>query len=515
MNRTAEPTSADPWRPNALLSLGFFKFAFHIAVAAFGAYGYFRDEFYYLACSEHLDWGYVDHPPFSIALLAINRAILGDSLVALRFLPALAGALTVYLAGVTAREMGGGRFAQILAALATLCAPILLGMNSIYSMNSFEFLVWISSALLLIKIVKSPAPRFWILLGVVLGIGLMNKVGVLWLCSGIAVSMAVPPLRAHLKTRWPWIAAGLALLIFSPFILWNIAHDFPHAEFIRNATSGKYSSLTPIRFLADQVLLQNPLSFPLWLGGLWHFLFGRGRNHRALGIVYATALAVLLINQHSKGEYLAPAYPMLFAGGAIWAESALRHAARLWKPALAVALAVSGILLAPFAVPVLPVERYIAYARMLGVAPATAETKELSELPQFFADMHGWEELTEAVASVYATLPAEDKKDCIIYAQNYGEAASINFFGRKLGLPPAVTGHNTYHLWGPGRDSARVVIIVGGDREDHLRGFEEVEEIARSRCRYCMPYENNLPIYVARTFRRPLAELWPLTKHYE
>lgn len=509
-----EGTSPSPGRVlDPVLILALLKFAFHVAVVAAGGYGYFRDELYYIICSERLDWGYVDHPPFSIAILALSRSFLGDSLVALRLVPAVVGAATVYLAGQTARELGGGIFARVLTAIATLCAPILLGMNSVYSMNSFDFLVWIGAAYLFVRILRSSSTGLWVALGIVLGIGLLNKVGVLWLGAGVAVSLIIHPLRSEIRTRGPWLAAGIALVIFLPFVLWNIAHGFPHIEFIRNATGEKYASLTAWTFITDQIILQNPLSFPLWIAGLWYLLFGPGKNFRPLGILYLVAFTILIVNQHSKGEYLAPAYPMLFAGGAVWMEGRITRG--LWRKVIVGVVVASGVVLAPLAAPLLPVDRFISYANALGIAPSNAEGKQLAELPQFYADMFGWEELTDAVHSVYDALPPEERADCLIYTQNYGEASAINFFGKRRGLPPAVTGHNNYYLWGPGRESVRVVLILGGRREDHLRGFADVVEVGRTMCRYCMPYENDLPIFRATSLRAPLSELWPLTKHYE
>lgn len=512
MTSTGDTSSLFRRIADPVLLLALFKLVFHVIVAA-GAYGYFRDELYYLICSDRLDWGYVDHPPFSIAVLALSRSLLGDSVAALRVVPALAGAVTVYLAGQTARELGGGTFAGVLAAAATLCAPVLLAMNAYYSMNSFDFLVWIGAAYLLVRIIKSPSPRLWLLLGLVLGVGLMNKVGVLWLGAGLAAAMFVPPLRSELRTRGPWLAAAIALIVFLPYILWNVSLGFPHIEFIRNATEQKYSSLTAWTFISDQILQQNPLVFPLWIVGAWSLFFGPAKPFRSLGILYLVAFTVLVVNQHSKGEYLAPAYPMLFAAGSVWMEATVSRG--LWRRVIVGTVIASGLLLAPLAAPVLSVDRSIAYARALGVEPSSAENKELSELPQFFADMFGWEELTDAMHSVYDALPPEERADCLIYTQNYGEASALNFFGKRRGLPPAVSGHNNYFLWGPGRDSVTVVLILGGRREDHLRAFADVVEGGRTVCRYCMPYENDLPIYRATGPRAPLSELWPLTKHYE
>ena len=501
-----------------LLSFALFKLLLHMAVNVFGAYGYFRDEFYYLACSEHLDWGYVDQPPLSIALLTVSRFIFGDSLVGLRFLPALAGAAMVYVTGLMTRELGGGRFAQALACVAAIASPIFLAMNSIYSMNSFDILLWTLTAYLLVRLFKTESPRLWIWIGVVLGLGLLNKISVLWLGLGIAVGLVATPQRQWLRTKWPWTAAGIAVLVFLPYVLWNAANDFAHLEFIRNATGEKYSSLTRAAFAVDQIAIQNPGSVYLWLAGLWYFfMFRPASKFRVLGYVYVTAFLVLLINGASKAEYLSPAYGMLFAGGGVFVEQFIQNRSWNWaRPVLIGIPAVIGVVLMPLVLTVLPVDTYIRYTEALGVAPSTAENKQLNKLPQFYADMFGWEELTTAVLVAYESLPIEDHGRCVIYTQNYGEAGAISFLGQPFGVPPVVSGHNNYYLWGPGKhlDSTTVVIIVGGNVEDHRRGFEEVEYVAHSQSKYAMPYENNLPIFVCRRLKKPIEEVWPRTKNY-
>lgn len=514
---------ARPSRPTLstesfLLMFALSKLLLHMLVNVFGAYGYFRDEFYYIACSQHLAWGYVDQPPLSIAILTISRFIFGDSLVGLRFLPAVAGAATVYITGVMARSLGGGRFAQALACVAAIVSPIFLGMNSIYSMNSFDILFWTVAAYLLIQLVKTESPRLWIWIGVVLGLGLLNKIGVLWLGLGIGVGLLATPERAWLRTKWPWMAAGIALLMFMPYVLWNMSHDFAHLEFIRNATQGKYSSLTRIAFATDQIALQNPASLFIWLAGLWYFfVYQPGGKYRLLGYVYVTAFVVLLVNGNSKAEYLAPAYGMLFAAGGVFIGEFLERRSWNWARPVLIGLPVLvGIGLMPLALNVLPVETYIRYTRAIGVAPSTAENKKLENLPQFYADMFGWQDLTTTVLIEYESLPIVDQEKCVIYAQNYGEAGAISFLGSQFGMPPVVSGHNNYYLWGPGEpmDSSTVVIVVGGDIENHQQVFDSVEFVAVSKSKYSIPYENNLPIFVCRGPKRSFEEIWPRTKHY-
>jgi len=429
----------------------------------------------------------------------------------------MAGAATVLLTGLMVREFGGSKFALILACIASIVSPIVLGMDTVFTMNAFDYAIWAGAAYVIIRLIRTGDPRHWLVLGVVIGLGLFNKIGVVWLACGIFVGLLFTPLRHWIKTRWPWISAAVAFLIFVPYVIWNFTHDFAHVEFIRNATSGKYSSLTPLDFTVGQVMLQNPLSLPIWLTGIVLFLFVKEwREYRSRGVIYVSSFIVLLVNQHSKPEYLSPAYSALFAGGAIGLERLLSNRPWRWvKPVYTALLAISGIVFAPLVLPVLPVETYIGYAEALGVKPATAEAKKLEKLPQFYADMFGWEEKAESVARVYNSLSKEDQAKCAIFGDNYGRCGAIDFFGRKYGLPKSVGRHNSYWIWGPRGYSGELMIVLGGGLKDKQEKFESVEVGGVVACKYCMPYENNLSIFICRKLKARLPEVWPQLKVYE
>jgi 4-amino-4-deoxy-L-arabinose transferase-like glycosyltransferase len=314
---------AIPRRNDLPLILGFAlgALAFHFLVNALGGYGIFRDEYYYIACSKRLAAGYVDQPPLAMFLMAAGRAVFGVSQFGIRVLPALAHALTVFLAGLIARKLGGRRTAVTLTCLAVALAPIIIGHTNIFQMNAFAHLLWALAVYIVVLIVEKSGPALWLLLGIVMGLGLLNKLDFLWFGAGLAAGLLLTDLRKHLRTPWPYAAAGIALLVFSPFIIWNISHDFAHIEFIRNATAGKYSGLTRLDFLAGQVKEINPFNMLLWVPGLFFLFLNReGRRFRVLGIIYVAALAILLANPHSKSEYLGPAYMMLFAAGGVAVE---------------------------------------------------------------------------------------------------------------------------------------------------------------------------------------------------
>ncbi|MBP7146840.1 MAG: glycosyltransferase family 39 protein [Acidobacteria bacterium] len=479
-------------------------------------YGYFRDELYYVASTRHLAWGYVDHPPLSIALLAAWTAVFGDSIAAIRVVPVVAGAAVALLAALLARALGGGRLAQALAALCVVAAPEFLGSQHVYSMNALDQLAWTATALLLVRLVAAPRPGLWLLLGAVLGLGLQNKISVLWLGAGIAAALLLTPMRAALRTRWPWLAAALALLAFAPYVAWQVAHGFPTLEFMRNATRLKMVAGAPLQFLGIQILTMNPATLPVWLGGLaWLLLDREGRRWRALAIVFLAVVAILLGAGTSKPSYLAPAFPMLFAAGAVAWERWAAHGVRRWaRVALVALVAFSGLALAPLAIPLLSPDGYVAYTRALGLRPPDVERHERIELPQHFADMHGWDEMAEKVARAWNGLAPAERARCVIYGQNYGEAGAIDVLGRRRGLPGAVSGHNSYWFWGPGNPAADIVIIIGGEMEDHAGEFADLRQVETIECRRCMAYERGLGVFVGRGLKRPLGEIWPELREF-
>jgi 4-amino-4-deoxy-L-arabinose transferase-like glycosyltransferase len=493
------------------------RLALHLWTNTFGGYGYFRDELYYLACADHLDIGYVDHPPLSIFILAVCRSLFGDSLFALRLVPAVIGAVTVLLTGRIAAAMGGGKTAQVLAAIAACLSPILVGFCGIYSMNALDVLFWTMAISAAVSLVQTGEGRMFIPLGIAIGLGAMNKIGILWLAAGLTLGLLLSPYRSLLWTRWALRGAFIALLLFTPFVIWNILNNFAHLEFIRNATIGKYSGLTPLRFLMDQILIHNPFALPLWIAGLAGlFLYKPLAPFRFLGIAFVVVAAILIINGHSKAEYLAAAFPLLFAAGGVCIEAwTAKGFLRYLSPAYALVLVLTGLSLVPLAVPVLPVTSFVTYASALGVTPGTSERKQLGSLPQFYADMFGWPEKAAAVAAVYNQLTPDEKARCAIFGDNYGRSASIDFFGRHYGLPRSIGNHNNYWLWGPRGYTGDIVIVLGGGLKDKQDVFASVEVAGTTNSPWCMPYENDLPVYLCRGLRVPLSDAWGKLKHYE
>ena len=509
-------TSARPldWTLALLVVLAGFKLLLHLSINLWGGYEIFRDELYYLACADHLAWGYVDQPPLSIVLLAGVRGLIGDSLFAIRLLPAIAGAMLVFVTGLLSRAMGGRRFAVGLAATASIVAGQVLAVSSVWSMNIFDLLLVALAMLWLVRLINTDNPWYWLAIGATLGLGLLSKVGVLWVGLGIAVAIVATPLRRWLATPWPWVAGVISALIFLPYVFWNASHDWAHLEFIERAVSGKYSGLSAWTFLSGQLRNQNPSTFLLWASGLvWLLVAPGGRRYRPLGIIWVTACLVLLANGQSKAGYLGNAFAMLFAAGGIAWERVLPN--RAVVRTLAIAVVAAGAILAPLATPLLPVDTYVRYAAALGFAPSTDEGHELAQLPQFYADMFGWEQKAAAVAAIYHTLPAADRARAAIFSENYGRAGAIDYYADEYDLPGAIGNHNNYWIWGPGEATGEVVIFLGGDEEDLRQRFTSLEVAGVATCDDCIPYERNLPIFVGRGMQLPIEELWPLIGHYD
>jgi Dolichyl-phosphate-mannose-protein mannosyltransferase len=475
---------------------------------------YFRDEFYYLACSRRLAWGYVDHPPLSIALLWLVRHTAGDSLLALRVAAASTAAATVWLTGYLAARLGGSTFAQLLAMLGVAVAPAVLAIGSFYSMNVFDIFFWTLAAGVFIHVLDGPTTGRWCALGLVLGAGLENKISVLWLGGGLAVGLVLTRARRLLLTPGPWIAAAAALALFAPHVIWQAVHAWPTREFIENASRDKMQANTPLRFLADQVMNMHPATLPIWGAGLAGLLFSRRmERYRPLGIAFLSVTVVLILNRTSRSGYLAPAYAMLYAAGGVLLERGVVRP--FWRGSAVLLLFLGGLASAPLALPILPVDAYVRYSRALGMTPSTEEKKELARLPQFFADRQGWDRFVDQVATAYERLSPAERASAAVLTGNYGEAGAIEQLGRQRGLT-AISGHNTYWLWGPSGRTGEVLIVLSRSRARQEERFVSVELAGETDCGDCMPYENHLPIFICRGLKPPpLAERWTAFKHYD
>jgi len=508
---TADRHEPVAWR--VLVALGAFKIAFHLLAAGPLAWGYMTDELYFLDTIDRLDWGFVDHPPLSIAVLGVVRAVAGDSILALRVLPALFAGAMVVLTGLMAREMGGRASAQSLAALAMATSPVHMSMAMYYSMNSLEEMLWILTAFLLLRILNGGDRRLWLALGLVMGAGLLNKVSMMWLATGIAVGLLLTPERRWLSTPWPWAAAAIAGLCFAPFVWWQQKNGWPFLEFSRNAAIYKVGWVSPLEFLRGQIEAANTPAAPLWIGGALFGLMSReAQRCRVMAWAFATVFAILAFGGSARPHYLAPALSIAFALGGVAVERFAQ--ARGWvAPVMAVAMVVGGIVAAPLAMALLSPERTVAYQNAIGIRPRE-ELQRGGLLPMHLGLFFHAEAVLKPLTEVYRGLSAEDQERAVILTSSFGEAGAVNVLGRKRGLPASIGRHNQYWQWGPGDASGEVTIVVHDSEETLNRWFTTCERKASIDCIYCMETMQREAVYVCREPRRPLPELWPEMKNF-
>jgi hypothetical protein len=482
-----------------------------IQFAGINHYGFFRDELYYMACGEHLAWGYIDQPPL-IALIAwFARHAFGNSIFDVRLLPALAGAAVVFLTGWIARELGGGLFAQFLAALAMLFAPAYLAFDSFLSMNAFEPLFWVLCAWIAIRIVKGESPKLWVAFGAIAGLGLENKHTMLVFGFALLAGLLLSRKGNLFRSKWIWIGGAIALAMFLPNLIWEARNGWPQILVVRNAQEFKNVEIGPLRFFVDQILFLQPIELPVWLAGLvWFFAAPEGKRFRFLGWAYLIVM-IIFICLHGKSYYALPIYPMLMAAGGVALEQVFFAAQRrrwlAWSYCVLVLIA--GLITLPFGVPLLPVDTFIRYSEILPYARGVKTERDPTVvLPQLYGDMFGWKNMAASVARVYDGLPPQDRASCAILAGNYGEAGAIDYYGPALGLPKAISGHNNYFLWGPRNYSGECVIVFGENADRYARLFGEAQLVATITDHHAMPSEQGVHVYICRKPSAPLAILW-------
>ncbi len=508
------------------LAFAALKLALHIVATLYAqhlGYSYFRDEFYYLVCGQRLAWGYVDHGPGVAVQARLAQTLFGASVLGIRMLSALAGALAVFLTGILAWALGGSRSAQSLAMLGILCAPEYLALDSFLSMNSVEPVFWMLSTLALIRILSGASLRkWWTIFGISAGLGLLNKPSMTFFLISLGIGLLLTPQRRILSTLWSALAVALLVGIALPNLLWQAHHSWPTLEFLHNGQlQHKNVELSLLPFLGAQLMMMHPLNTLLWITGLVSLLRARSLPHmRWIALAYLAFFAITF-KLHAKDYYLAPIYPVLFAAGAIaWqhrvARTDRRRNALFAFPHYQGALILSTLVIFPMALPILSPPTWIRYTAALHLHNSATETASTGPLPQFYADRFGWQEEVDLVNRAFQSLSPQDRARVTIFANNYGEAGAIDILGARqhLGLPPAISGHNTYWLWGPGKRGVDPVIAVLHDTPDQLhRKYASVTVIGRMDNPLAMPFEHKT-VYLLRN-RLPTAPFnWSDEKDY-
>ncbi len=479
-----------------LVTLAGLCFVAHMLVA--GNYGYFRDELYYMVDGLHLQLGYVDQPLLMGWLAALMRVTVGDSLVAIHIIPAIACALIVVVTGLLARELGGNRVAQFVAGVAALFAVGSMAAGSVFSMDVLDELWWALISLIVARLVRRDVPRLWLLVGLVAAIALLTKLTVLFFGLALVLALLVAPERRYLRTPWPWLGGAIAVLGLLPYLLWNAANDWPTIDFWRHYPG---IGTGPVDFLFAQVGLMNPITLPLAAAGLVWYFRRTGARYRLLGWTFVFVYLVLML-LHTKVYFLAPAYPILFAAGAVVFERWTPRPRLAWiRPAYVALIALVGMLLAPDVMPILP---------------PTAVVGSYGHLEQVLADRLGWESLTQTVERVYDGLPPAQRAQACIFASNYGEASALIELAPPGRLPPVISGHNNFYLWGPGMCTGQVLIAVGVSPTDLQEDYADVTVATVEKCPYCVSYEQNVTIVVASNPKvSNILRQWAAVKHYD
>jgi hypothetical protein len=488
-----------------------------LQMATNGRYGYFRDELYYLALSHHLDWGYVDLAPLAPLTVYVGRALFGESLHAIRLLPALALGAEILITGLITRELGGKRFAVLLACLAVLVAPVILNNASRFSMNPFEALFWMGAIYFLLLAINRSRPDLLVWAGVLLGLGLENKHSAAFFLIALLVGLLATSERRLFRSQWLWIAVAIILLLSLPNLIWQYRHDFATWVDLSNVKKiHKNVELPPLPFLKQQVMTLLPINALIWIAGLGFLLFDReGKRYRVLGVTYLAFLAIMMA-LHGKDYYLAPIYPMLFAaGGVFWQTFIESHLWLRWvKVALPLGMMIFGAVIVPIVLPILPPDRIDPYMQVLGVGVPRSETHMSSVLPQYFADEFGWPEMVAQVAGVYNKMPADERAGTAILAGNYGSAGAIDFFGPRYGLPQSISAHQNYYYWGFGQYTGQSLIMLNWQLDDAEYWCRNVEEGPKVEHPYAMGWEH-YTILICHGLKQPLAEAWPHFKVWD
>ncbi len=477
-------------------------------------YGFFRDELYFIVCGFHPQFGYVDQPPV-VPLLAAMTQFFGHSLFLLRAVPALFAAAGVYTTCLLVDEFGGGAFAQILASLVFLFTGVLMSFGMKVSTDTVGLWTWPLLALLIVRLTKGANQRLWLFVGLVAGITLESKYSVLFFLAALVAGLVLAPQRRMLLTRWCAAGATLAALIALPNFLWQWQYGFPMKQLLEAGQNGKNLNVGPLMYIAQEIIITGLVLAVVWIIGLvWLF---RAPNVRFIAYAYVLLIAEMMFF-HGKHYYPADVYPMLIAAGAVPIEAWTRSRT-VARSAILVAVIVIGVAFVPTSLPVLPEPAYVSYAatmsRALHISQSATQTehgRDQGKLPGDWAEMHGWQNLAGTVGAVYDALPPAERSQAVVFAGNYGEASAVKFFAPTV---PVISEHNQYWLWGTRGYSGNVLIQIGGTcfASDHL--FASRTLAATIKDRWAIAYENNLPIWICRGIKKPLARIWPSIKSYE
>jgi 4-amino-4-deoxy-L-arabinose transferase-like glycosyltransferase len=489
-----------------LLGLALFVVALHTLTN--GQYGFHRDELATLDDAGRLARGYVAYPPLTPLIARLGLELFGPAPAGIRLFAAIAQALALILGGLMAREMGGGRWAQVVAGASVAVAPLSVSAGFLFQYVSFDYLWWVLLAYLLIRLLKSENPRWWIAIGAAVGVAMMTKYTVLFLLTGLLAGVLLTPSRRYVRSGWLWAGIGVALLIWLPNLIWQVQHHFIYLDFIRHIHERDMRIGRTDTFLIGQFLVTaNPLTVPLWIAGLrYYFVSDEGKRYRLIGWVFLVTFLVFYVAK-GRDYYMAPAYPMLLAAGSVAAERWIASLRPGWAVATRSlvwsAIGVGGVLAVVLILPISPVN--------------SPWWKSVNSWNDSFREEIGWEDLTRTVAAIRDKLPAEDRQRLGILVGNYGEAGAINLYGPAYGLPQAISGIDSYWEHGYGDPPPETLIVVGISRAFLERHFESCELVGHNTNSYGVLNEetkDHPDIFLVRRLRQPWPEFWKKFQYF-
>ena len=474
-----------------------------------GQYGFHRDELGTIDSAYHLAWGYVGDPPLTPFVARLALDLVGPSLVGLRLFSGLAIASAMVLTGLIARELGGGRSAQLLAALAVATAPITLVQGALFQYVSFDYLWWVLTAYLIVRLLNSEDPRWWLGIGFVVGLGLETKYTMAFLVVGIGVGVLLTGAWRYVNSPWFWGGLALSLGVILPNLLWQVQHGFISLEFLASIHARDVQVGRTAGFLPEQLIVNAfTVTIPLWIGGLFFYLrSSAGKRFRLLGWMYVIPLGLFLVAQ-GRSYYLAPAYPMLFAAGSVsWERWLARFSGRGRQSVQGItgtAVLAGGIFSALLTLPIAPINSPLWNAA--------------TTLHDDFVEEVGWPDLVAAVARVDAALPADERAGVAILAGNYGEAGAIDLYGPADELPPAISGADSFWERGYGNPPPRTLIVLGFTRAEAQGLFARCDVAGQVTNPYGVLNEEtkfHQEILVCRDPRQSWPILWPRLRVFQ
>jgi hypothetical protein len=498
-----------------LALLSFITFIIYIISSTIAPYGFFIDEVYFIACSKRLAFGYVDQPPLSLLLLSPVVKLFGHNMLAIRVLPALSMAATVFMTGLVAKKLGGSLAGMLLAGLAVMVMPIFMIFGSFYSMNAYEPLILVSVVYFMIKMVQEDDPRYWLHVGILSGLALEMKHTFVLYGAALVIGMLISGKRKLLFSRW-LLWGGLACFaLILPNLIWQYFHDFPSLELYHNSFSSKNIEKPYLQVVLEQIIFVNPATFPLWFAGLIFLAVPKGKPYRFMLFAYLFLLIVMVSSRSSRPDRIASVYTFFAAAGAVGIEHFLKsYRRRTAQVAIAVLMIAGGIILAPAFMPLLKPAALKTHLSRLGLKFDIEEGKIGEPIPQWLADRIGWRELAAGVGKVYHALPAEEKRNCIIVCDDYGPGGAMEIYAGEFDLPPVFATHNSFHSWGPPSDTVKTYIGVSIDADDARELFDSVEKAAVVYCNDCTRPQREIEIYVMRGPKISVEEEWERFKEY-